>query len=50
MERLYGIQQVIVAPFDHEMMTMPWEDFITELLVKRYGAVHQMCIRDRSGS
>ena len=33
MERLYGIQQVIVAPFDHEMMTMSWEDFITKLLV-----------------
>ena len=46
MERLYGIQQVIVAPFDHEMMTMPWEDFITELLVKRYGAVHLVAGHD----
>ncbi len=46
MERLYGIEQVIVAPFDHEMMTMPWEDFITELLVKRYGAVHLVAGHD----
>ena len=46
MERLYGIQQVIIAPFDHEMMTMPWQDFITELLVKRYGAVHLVAGHD----
>ena len=38
--RIYGIQQVILAPFDEAMMTMPWQDFITELLVKRHGAVH----------
>ena len=46
MERLYGIQQVIIAPFDREMMTMPWQDFITELLVKRYGAVHLVAGHD----
>ena len=46
MERLYGIQQVIIAPFDREMMTMPWQDFITELLVKRYGAVHPVAGHD----
>ena len=38
--RVYGIQRVIFAPFDREMMTMPWQDFITELLVKQYGAGH----------
>ena len=46
MERLYGIRQVIMAPFDHAMMTMPWQDFITELLVKRYGAVHLVAGHD----
>lgn len=46
MERLYGIQQVIIAPFDREMMTMLWQDFITELLVKRYGAVHLVAGHD----
>lgn len=32
--RLYGIDRIILAPFDREMMTMSWEDFVTELLVK----------------
>ncbi len=45
-QRLYGIDQVILAPFDHQMMTMGWEDFITELLVKRYGAVHLVAGHD----
>ena len=44
--RVYDIQQVIFAPFDREMMTMPWEDFITELLVKKYGAVHLVAGHD----
>ena len=46
MERLYGIEKVIVAPFDHEMMTMPWEDFLTKLLVGRCGAVHLVAGHD----
>ena len=46
MERLYGIRQVIVAPFDHEMMTMSWEDFITKLLVGTYGAVYLVAGHD----
>ena len=46
MERLDGIRQVIMAHFDHAMMTMPWQDFITELLVKRYGAVHLVAGHD----
>ena len=44
--RVYGIQRVIFAPFDREMMTMPWQDFITELLVKQYGAVHLVAGHD----
>lgn len=46
MRRLYGIQEVIVARFDHEMMHMPWQDFVTELLVKRHGAVHLVAGHD----
>lgn len=46
MERLYGIRRVIVAPFDHEMMTMAWEDFITKLLVKTHGAVYLVAGHD----
>ena len=44
--RVYDIQRVIFAPFDREMMTMPWQDFITELLVKQYGAVHLVAGHD----
>lgn len=46
MQRLYGIQQVIIAPFDREMMTLPWQDFIDRLLVERYGAVHLVAGHD----
>ena len=44
--RIYGIENVILAPFDHDMMTMGWEDFITELLVKEHGAVHLVAGHD----
>lgn len=46
MQRLYGIQQVIIAPFDREMMTLPWQDFIDRLLVEHYGAVHLVAGHD----
>ena len=44
--RLYGIDRIILAPFDRNMMTMSWEDFVTEVLVKRYGAVHLVAGHD----
>lgn len=37
MKSLYGIQEVIVAPFDEGMMTMPWETFVTDYLI---GGLH----------
>lgn len=43
---LYGIEEVIMVPFDREMMTTSWEDFVTELLVKRYHAVHLVAGHD----
>ncbi|MBO4854379.1 MAG: riboflavin biosynthesis protein RibF [Oscillospiraceae bacterium] len=43
--RLYGIEQVILAPFDRAMMTMDWQDFIS-LLTQRYGAVHLVAGHD----
>ena len=43
---LYGIDEVIVAPFDREMMTMPWRDFIETLLLGKYGAVHLVAGHD----
>ena len=42
----YGIDTVFVEPFDRVMMTMPWEDFIAELLVKKYHAVHLIAGHD----
>ena len=42
----YGVQDVFVEPFDKHMMTMPWEDFISELLVKKYHAVHLVAGHD----
>ena len=39
MERLYGIERVVFAPFDRQMMTMPWEEYIG-MLLRDYGAVH----------
>lgn len=36
-EALFPIHEIIVAPFDEHMMTMPWVDFVLEL-AKRYRA------------
>ncbi|MDD3346737.1 riboflavin biosynthesis protein RibF [Oscillibacter sp.] len=44
--RLYGIRDVIMVPFDQEMMTTPWQAFVTEILVGRYHAVHLVAGHD----
>lgn len=44
--RIYGIEQVILAPFDHQMMTMHWEVFLQDLLVGTYGAIHLVAGHD----
>jgi riboflavin kinase/FMN adenylyltransferase len=46
MSRLYGIEDVIMVPFDREMMSTPWDDFVTEILVGRYHAVHLVAGHD----
>jgi riboflavin kinase/FMN adenylyltransferase len=46
MHRLYGIQEVMVLPFDAHMRDMNWRDFVTQLLVKEYGAVHLVAGHD----
>ncbi len=43
--RIFGIEQVILAPFDRAMMTMSWQDFITSL-VEDCGAVHLVAGHD----
>ncbi len=44
--RLYGIDDVLMVPFDQEMMTTPWDRFVTDILVKRYHAVHLVAGHD----
>lgn len=39
MKELYGIEEVVIAPFDENMMTMPWESFVRDYLVKELGCV-----------
>ena len=46
MRRLFGIQEVIMVPFDQEMMTTSWEDYIKKILVERYHAVHLVAGHD----
>ena len=46
MERLFGIKDVIMVPFDREMMTTAWDDFVTKILVERYHAVHLVAGHD----
>ena len=35
-KRLYGIDEMIMVPFDDEMRTTPWDRFVTDILVGRY--------------
>lgn len=44
--RLYGIDEVLMVPFDTEMRTTPWDRFITEILIGRYHAVHLVAGHD----
>ena len=45
MNQLYGIQEMVVAPFD-AMQRMDWEEFITDFLVKKLGVVHVVAGHD----
>ena len=45
MRRYYGIQEVIVAPFDG-MMKMDWQDFIRQYLVEELGIIHVVAGHD----
>jgi len=44
--RLYGIRDVLMVPFDQEMMSTPWDKFVTDILIKRYHAVHLVAGHD----
>lgn len=43
MTGLYGMEEMLVLPFDRAFMEMDWQDFVKEVLVKRFCAVHVVC-------
>ena len=45
-KRIYGIDRVVMAPFDREMMTLPWDAFIEKKLVEELGAAHLVAGHD----
>ena len=45
MRRYYGIEEVIVAPFDG-MQKMDWQDFVSKYLQKELGCVHVVAGHD----
>lgn len=46
MKELYGVDEVIFTHFDETMMKVPWQEFVDEFLVGRYGAIHLVCGHD----
>ncbi len=40
MGTLYGVERLHIVPFDRAMMTLPWEEFVTGVLVERFHACH----------
>ncbi len=46
MESLYGMDEVLPLPFDMAMMQMPWQEFLTEILLKDFGAAGLVCGHD----
>ena len=46
MRSVYGIEDVIVLPFDRAMMEMPWDRFVTEVLAEQFSAVHVVAGHD----
>lgn len=45
-KRIYGIDRVVMAPFDREMMTLPWDAFIEKKLVEELDAAHLVAGHD----
>ena len=46
MKSVYGINDVIVLPFDRAMMELPWDRFVTEVLVEQFQAIHVVAGHD----
>lgn len=46
MRRLYGMDEVLTLTFDRTMMTLPWQDFLEQVLLRRYDAAGLVCGHD----
>lgn len=46
MAELYGIEEVEMLRFDRTMMEMPWEQFVTDVLVAQFHAAHVVAGHD----
>lgn len=46
MQELYGVEQVLVLPFDETIQNLSWERFAEEYLLRRYRARHLVCGHD----
>ena len=40
MQHLYNIEHIITFPFDKSTAAIPWEEFIREILIKKFHACH----------
>lgn len=46
LQTLGGMDEVLTLHFDKTMMSMPWEDFVTDVLIGAYHACHVVCGHD----
>lgn len=46
MRSLYGVEEVIFAHFDDSLMHLSWRDFLHEMLMERFEAVHLVAGHD----
>lgn len=46
LESIGGMDEVLTLHFDKTMMSMPWEDFVTDVLIGVYHACHVVCGHD----
>ena len=48
MTGLYGMEEMLVLPFDRAFMEMDWQAFVKEVLIKQFEAIHVVCGFDYS--
>lgn len=46
MEKYCGIREVVVLEFDKALMELPWDAFVTDILMERFGCVHVVAGHD----